>query len=52
MNYISIVSQADTLSWLTKPSAIQLTKLRITQVPDTKNKSDRAENLETNTHIY
>lgn len=51
MNYVIYCLIGNTLSWLTKPSAIQWTKL-ITQVPETKNKNDRAENPETNTNTY
>lgn len=52
MNYIIYCLISNTLSWLTKSPIIQGTKLGITQVPDAKNKSDRAENPETNTNIY
>lgn len=40
------------LSLLIKSATVQWTKLRITQVPDAKIKSDKAENPEMNTNIY
>lgn len=52
MNYIIYCLISNTLPWLTKSPIIQGTKLGITHVPDAKNKSDRAENPETNTNIY